>query len=663
VTVSNELPTSELLAAVPHVVVRDGMIVDVGPEVANELECAAEHLLGPLAEIGTRLDDTGFDDLCRGLGAVRVRLGPELNDRPVRLRRLGAHGDRIWIEVRSLASEFRLESLLRRTGFGHMLISPAIELQWSMTSNEMSEVFPGDNPLNWVELMDPDDMQVLGRAIHKVGADPTERRTVRHRLHADRTHTIIDTVESALHDPDLRAVLVRSRLEDSALAESGGSADPSAGVTVSDHMPIGVVVASTTGKVLHRNAVAGQLVGARAGQAVTAGHGDSWMLDSLGAEHAAQYQDVYQSAAAGRAAHCTVPSPLAANRWLRISASPATASTVVMIIEDVTELTEAERALRASNRLLDALDSHSEEFVVVFDDDGRVRYTSSSFRRHLGAGVKLEHADDFLEHVHVADRALVTDLERRVRSSAPSGEVQFRASFDDPAGRWHHGTMTNLLDDPDVHGLVLTVRDVHERHLAERELHFRATHDALTSLPDRAALQARLGELLREAARLGHRTALLFCDVDHFKSVNDRCGHHVGDLVLTEVATRLRSALRVADFVGRFGGDEFVVVVPDVDDDAHALALAERVFATTMGPLKLDDVEIDVSLSMGLAITDAAGTTADDLLRRADAAMYRSKRRGRGRLSLYSARGDGDRDGDGGGDGRDGDAVSPPATP
>jgi diguanylate cyclase (GGDEF)-like protein len=204
---------------------------------------------------------------------------------------------------------------------------------------------------------------------------------------------------------------------------------------------------------------------------------------------------------------------------------------------------------------------------------------------------------------------------------------------------------------------------VHERHLAERELHFRATHDALTSLPDRAALQARLGELLREAARLGHRTALLFCDVDHFKSVNDRCGHHVGDLVLTEVATRLRSALRVADFVGRFGGDEFVVVVPDVDDDAHALALAERVFATTMGPLKLDDVEIDVSLSMGLAITDAAGTTADDLLRRADAAMYRSKRRGRGRLSLYSARGDGDRDGDGGGDGRDGDAVSPPATP
>ncbi len=649
---SNEPPQlPELLTAVPHLVVRDGFIVDVSPEVVNELESAgaADHLLRPLDQIGTRLDDTGFDDLCRGLGVLRVRLGPELNDRPVRLRRLGAYGDHIWIEVRSLANEFRLESLLRRTGFGHMLISPSIELQWSMTCNEMSEVFPGDNPLNWIELMDPDDMQVLGKAIHKVGADPTERRTVRHRLHADRTHTIIDTVESALHDPDLRAVLVRSRLEDTALTDSAGGPAPYTGVTVSDHMPIGVVVASTTGKVLHRNAVAAQLVAARAGQAVAAGHGDTWMLDALGPDDAAQYQAVYESAAAGRAAHCTVPSPLTANRWLRISASPATASTVVMAIEDVTELTEAERALRASNRLLGALDSHSEELVVVFDGDGCVRYTSSSVRRHLGPAVRLEHADDFIEHVHAADRAIVADLERRVRSNDTSGHVEFRADFADPAGRWHHGTMTNLLDDPDVQGLVLTLRDVHERHLAERELRFRATHDALTNLPDRAALQAQLGELLHEAEALGHRTALVFCDIDHFKSINDRCGHHVGDLVLTEVAARLRSSLRAADFVGRFGGDEFVVVVPDVDDDVHALALAERVFTTAMGPAKLDGVDIDVSVSMGLAITDPTGATASDLLRRADAAMYQSKRRGRGRLSLYAE-----------GDAGDSDETAPP---
>ncbi len=250
----------------PHFVVCDGVIESVGPEVASELGCDVHALLGLLDQIGTRLDDATFDDLRNGTSALRVRLGAELSDRPVRLRRLGSDGDRSWIEIRSLANEFRAESLLRRSGMGHMLISPAIELHGSMTSNDLADVFPGDNPLNWVELMDPDDMQTLGKAIHKVGKDPNLRKVVRHRLNADRTYTIIDTVESALHDPDLRAVLVRSRLEDSATADLANGAAPYAGITVSDHMTIGVVVASMTGKVLHRNSVAAELVGARAGR-------------------------------------------------------------------------------------------------------------------------------------------------------------------------------------------------------------------------------------------------------------------------------------------------------------------------------------------------------------------------------------------------------------
>ena len=106
--------------------------------------------------------------------------------------------------------------------------------------------------------------------------------------------------------------------------------------------------------------------------------------------------------------------------------------------------------------------------------------------------------------------------------------------------------------------------------------------------------------------------------------------------MLTEVARRLRSSLRGIDFVGRFGGDEFVVVVPNVDDEAHALALAERVFASVVGSTTLQGVEVEISLSMGVALTDAACTTVDQLLQRADVAMYQSKRPGRGRLTLYT---------------------------
>jgi diguanylate cyclase (GGDEF)-like protein/PAS domain S-box-containing protein len=632
-----------LFDAVPHIVVQNGLIEYIAPALATELGCDTEVLRGSLDAIGTRLDDVTFDQLLNGDAPLRVRLGAELLDRPVRLRRLGTVDDHTWIEVRSLANEFRMESLLRRSGVGHMLLSPDIELLWSMSAADLSDVFPGDNPLNWIELMDPDDMQALGKAIYKVGRDPNLQRVVPHRLNADRTYTIIDTVESAMHDPDLRAVLVRSRLQDPTDGGVKGAA-PYAGITVSDHMPIGVVVASTTGTVLHRNAVAAKLIGARAGQSVVRSESleslddQSWMLAKLTAEDAGRFQAVFDAASspAGQSAYCTIPSPVDNTRWLRVSVSPAAASTIVMTIEDSTELAVAEQALRSSNRLLEALDSHSEELVIVFDASGRVRYTSSSVHRMLGPNAILEDSTDFFRIVHSADRAVVLDLERRVRAGQSSrGSVDFRIETGS-AERWHQANLTNLLDDADVQGLVLTVRDIHERYLAERELNFLATHDVLTTLPDRGGLRKRLGTVLVEAELFGHLTALMFCDIDNFKVINDRFGHHAGDVVLTEVASRLRTALRSSDFVARFGGDEFVVVVTNVDDEDHALALAARVFSSVSGPVSVGESSIDVSVSMGIALGKGGSTSVDELLQNADQAMYQSKREGRGRFSLHS---------------------------
>jgi diguanylate cyclase (GGDEF)-like protein/PAS domain S-box-containing protein len=634
--------TNLLFDAIPHVVVVDGLINFIAPEVANELGCDASVLRGPFESIGTRLDDVTFDQLLNGDAHLRVRLRAELLDRPVRLRCLGIVGDQTWIEIRSLANEFRMESLLRRSGVGHMLLSPDIELLWSMSAADLSDVFPGDNPLNWIELMDPDDMQALGKAIYKVGRDPNLQRVIPHRLKADRTYTIIDTVESAIHDPDLRAVLVRSRLQDATDGETKGAA-PYAGITVSDHMPIGVVVASATGKVLHRNAVAAELVGARAGQSVVRGESvddNSWMLAKLSPEDADRFRNVFKAASAttGQSGYCTVQSPLDDSRWLRVSVSPAAASTVVMTIEDSTELAAAEQALRSSNRLLEALDSHSEELVVVFDAHGRVRYTSSSVQRVLGSNALIEESTDFLRFVESGDRAVVIDLERRIRATPSSrGSVDFRLETGEQVGRWHQVNMTNLLADPDVQGLVLTVRDIHERYLAERELNFLATHDVLTTLPDRGGLRSRLGAVLVEAELFGHLTALVFCDIDNFKAINDRFGHHIGDAVLTEVASRLRTSLRSSDFVARFGGDEFVVVVTNVDDEDHATALASRVFSSVSGSASFGESKVNISVSMGIALGKGGLTSVDELLQHADQAMYKSKREGRGRVSLYSA--------------------------
>jgi diguanylate cyclase (GGDEF)-like protein len=631
-------PDVSILDSVAHLVVQDGLIVHVSAEVEREIGQKTDALTGPLDRVGVPLDDATFEDLLSGRSSLRLRLGSELLDRPVRLRRFATEGESCWIEVRSLAHEFRLESLLRRSGMGHMLISPDIELHWSIASNELADVFPGDNPLNWVELMDPDDMQALGKAIYKVGRDPNLRQLVRHRLNADRTYTILDTVESAMHDPDLRAVLVRSRLEDSIQADpaTASTQNPYAGITVSDHMPIGVVVASTAGVVLHRNAVAARFLGARAGQLVIGDDTGQSLLASLPAEHARRFHDVFATVCTGQAGHCMIPSPLSEDMWLRISASPAAASTVVITIEDVTELSAVERALRVSNRLLEALDSHSEELVIVFDADEIARYTSSSVRRYLGPDAIIDRMEDFVEHVIGSDRAIVLELERRVRAEPnTSGAVEFRVETDDPVGRWHHATMTNLLEDPDVKGLVLTLRDIHERYLAERELRHQATHDALTTLPDRSALQEKLQAVLEEGDQTDHRTAVIFCDIDHFKQINDRLGHHAGDTVLTEVATRLRASVRTTDFVSRFGGDEFVVIVPNVDDIEHAGAVTQRLYQCVTGQMVVGGVHLDISLSMGVAVSDHDCNTVDELLQRADVAMYTAKGRGRAQFSVF----------------------------
>ncbi len=641
---------SNLLDAFPYLRVLDGAIIHVSAAVWNELGCEPRAMPAALDQLGTRLDDTTFDELCSGAASLRLRLGPGFSDRPIRLRRLDVESDdpgdnpsEVVLEVRSLAAEFRLESLLRRSGLGHMLISPSIELEWSLASNELDAVLPGD-PMSWIELMDANDMQTLGKAIFKAGADPNLRSTVSHRLNADRTHTIIDHVESAMHDPDLRAVLVRSHFEDQrGPDEPIGTLAPFAGITVSDHMPIGVVVASHAGKVLHRNAVAAELVGARVGQLVLPDGAKPWMMSQLGPEQSERYQSVFAAASAGQPAHCTVNSPFDSSSWLRVSISPAAASTVVLTIEDTTDLAEAERALRASNRLLEALDSHSEDLVIVFDARGRSRYVNTTTRTQLGDATAIAHIDDVVEMVNVTDRSVMADLVKRVTSNpSGSGEIEFRIQSDANAtSRWHHASMTNLIDDPDVQGIVLTVRDVHERHLVERELRFKATHDALTTLPDRAALQTQLESLLHESDKVGHRTALMFCDIDNFKLINDQAGHRVGDLVLTQVADRFRAAMRSSDFVGRFGGDEFVVVAPAVADETHAMELAGRLFDAVTGTTRCGEIDVEVSVSMGVALTDAECTTASGLLNRADTAMYTAKKQGRGQFALYVPRAQG----------------------
>ncbi len=172
---------------------------------------------------------------------------------------------------------------------------------------------------------------------------------------------------------------------------------------------------------------------------------------------------------------------------------------------------------------------------------------------------------------------------------------------------------------------LVVVRDLTERKRAEEALTHAALHDHLTGLPNRALLLDRLDRSLARAAREGTTVAVLFLDIDRFKLVNDSLGHNSGDELLVVVARRLEHILRPTDTVGRFGGDEFVVVSEVAGGAPQAIGLTERLGAVISSPVEIGGEELVVTASIGVALAPGGHGLPDQLLREADAAMYRAK--------------------------------------
>jgi len=175
-----------------------------------------------------------------------------------------------------------------------------------------------------------------------------------------------------------------------------------------------------------------------------------------------------------------------------------------------------------------------------------------------------------------------------------------------------------------------------QRKLAEQHVRHLAHHDVLTGLPNRSLLSDRVDVAIEQARRRGNRLALLFADLDRFKLINDSLGHLVGDQVLKRVAERLLRCVRASDTVGRHGGDEFLMLLPDISHVEDAARVAEKVLAEATQPYLVDHHELATGASIGIAIFPDNGESMTELLRNADAAMYAAKQSGRSRYQFYS---------------------------
>ncbi len=181
---------------------------------------------------------------------------------------------------------------------------------------------------------------------------------------------------------------------------------------------------------------------------------------------------------------------------------------------------------------------------------------------------------------------------------------------------------------------VITVR-THGLEAANRQLRHLATHDALTGLPNRVLLDDRLAQAMALADRDKRSFALMVCDLDRFKLINDSLGHRAGDELLQEVARRLSAVARTADTVARFGGDEFVLVGSSLADAEDAMQLATRAIEALRAPVRIAGIDVHVSPSIGIALYPEDGASIEALLAHADAAMYAAKHQGRGSVQRY----------------------------
>jgi diguanylate cyclase (GGDEF)-like protein len=233
--------------------------------------------------------------------------------------------------------------------------------------------------------------------------------------------------------------------------------------------------------------------------------------------------------------------------------------------------------------------------------------------------------------VHAEDRKTVR-LE-----DPPAEEAARRWRLRHHEGSWIETEMDSkdLLDDPAVRGYVVTVRDVSHRRMLEEQIRHQAFHDPLTGLANRALFEDRLGhalERLRRDERQG--AAVVFIDLDDFKTVNDSLGHAAGDDLLRAFAECLADCTRRADTVARFGGDEFAVLVEGFLADDAALVIADRIHAALESPIRLEQDDVYVHASIGIA-SGGPSTTADEVVRNADLAMYSAKADGKGQSACF----------------------------
>jgi diguanylate cyclase (GGDEF)-like protein/PAS domain S-box-containing protein len=297
----------------------------------------------------------------------------------------------------------------------------------------------------------------------------------------------------------------------------------------------------------------------------------------------------------------------------------------------------ASGAARRTEARFRALVQNASDLVALTDVDSRVRYLTPSAAKVLGLEPDALNDSPLTELLHPDDAAKGLALLAEVAATpGATRRAEWRLRRVDGSFCETEVLVSNMLDVPEIAGLVLTARDIGDRKALERQLTFQALHDPLTGFANRTLFADRVEHALVRSRRHGRTMAVICLDLDNFKRINDGHGHGAGDRLLVAVAARIAEVLRVGDTVARLGGDEFAVLLEDLADADEAQLVAEGVGEALRGPFDLGGVEAFVSASLGVALGRGTELDQEELLRNADVAMYVAKANGKGRSETFN---------------------------
>jgi diguanylate cyclase (GGDEF)-like protein/PAS domain S-box-containing protein len=326
-------------------------------------------------------------------------------------------------------------------------------------------------------------------------------------------------------------------------------------------------------------------------------------------------------------------------------------STVIrFVMTDISEYMRSEEELREQEQFYRMITENVEDFIAVLDLKGRRLYNSPSYSRLFGDSEALKGTDSFAE-IHPDDRERVRRVFGETVKSGTGLRTEYRFSMPDGSIRYMEsrgGVIKNIFGRPSR--VVVVSRDITERIMAEDQIRNMAFYDVLTKLPNRRMFDDRLNQAMAASNRSGRYGALMFLDMDNFKPLNDQYGHGAGDLLLREVARRIISCVREMDTVSRFGGDEFVVMLTELDTDkkssiAQTGIVAEKIRTILAKPYKLvlqqegdadKKIEYRCSSSIGVVMFINHEYKPADLVKRADRVMYQAKQSGRNQVHFFN---------------------------